>query len=257
MNRTSNSTSRRGFTLIELLAAVAVLGLIVAYASQLLSGGMKIWSSGNKKSESNNAGRAAIEFVAREMGAALPSLGMALHSDADDHLGRASDRIAFAALSERPGTNTYLGSTYFQREVRQVLYKVLKFDHAGPDGSTIYALGCHNSRSPNTLDCYDNPKWADTYVDYSGANDKFSIIAENVRNFEIFVYDQSGAPVSNFKTSQNGQPFYADIYLEILAADDAVKVSMMGESIDYAQRNTHRYHARVYFTNKRGYEIDT
>lgn len=246
-----NRHRARGFSLIELLAAIAILSIIVLAMSRIFGDSSKIWKLGNKKLESNVTGRNAIELMARELAGAMISRpgvngpSLKLDSDIDSYLGLSSDRLSFVSLSPNGNPADYI------RDFQQVHYRVIP-SNTKPNH---YNLVVHYLRVRNNND-FDSPTnsywWSDFWNKNLSATNS-GTLAENVRNFEVFIADQSGTPRANYDTRIHGPPLYIDIYLEVLASDDAAKAAVLGAADPYVNRATRRYQTRVYLANRRGY----
>lgn len=245
--------SRRcGFTLIEIMAAVAILALMVVFLANVFNNTSKIWKLGNKRVESNNSGRAAIEFVSRELSSAMVGgkLEMELASDfaGDEVYGSSqarSDRIAFASSTSTPQD----APSYPVRQIKQSVFAVITTNGAkGP-----YFLVNHNFFAPSYVqNAYeDTAGWtANLLKGVTFGNS--SVIAENVRNFEVWVYDQTGQPVDDYKSWINGPPLFIDVYLEVLAEEDATRAAEGASDDDTLNRATRRYHTRIFMPNVLG-----
>lgn len=263
MNRVA-SQRRGGFTLIEIMAAVTVLAIIVVFMANVFANTSKVWKLGNKRVESNNSGRAAIEFVAREISSAMAggTFELAIDSKAESIYGSSraeSDRIAYvssaitpqAVVSVPPGS----GYEFLQRQIKQSVFAVMSTN--GTKGP--YFLVHHNM-----LGCDDakeilrdlSADWCveGTYGLLKKKLDinKTSIVAENVRNFEVFVYNQQAVPVPDYKSWVHGPPLFIDVYLEVLAEEDAIRAGLGRTSDEELTRATRRYHTRVFMPNVQG-----
>lgn len=251
MNRPA-SQRRRGFTLIEIMAAVSVLAIIVVFMANVFANTSKVWKLGNKRVESNNSGRAAIEFVARELSSALISgtVELELKSDADPIYGSGkarSDRIAFASTLTTP----QVAPSYPVRELKQSVFAVISTNGAkGP-----YMLMLHNFFAPSYVkDIFqEQTEWTGYLVSPAAVTiGNSSVIAENVRNFEVFVYNQQAVPVPDYKSWVHGPPLFIDVYLEVLAEEDAIRAGLGMTSDEELTRATRRYHTRVFMPNVQG-----
>ncbi|XHR30981.1 MAG: type II secretion system protein J [Chthoniobacteraceae bacterium] len=67
----TGGTRRRGFTLLEVLIGTLVLALLVALLSQMLGRVSGVWQQGHAQVEKSEGGRAILEFMARELQAAM------------------------------------------------------------------------------------------------------------------------------------------------------------------------------------------
>jgi prepilin-type N-terminal cleavage/methylation domain-containing protein len=242
---------RSGFTLIELLAAIAILAIIVVAMGRIFADSTNAWRIGVKKIESNCSGRSALDFMSQELSQAIVDdrLSMKLKSNADSHLGKDSDRLYFVALNqvaERRSNTTYRGCM-------QVRYSVMP----SPDGTNTFSLVRHVDEKWNTgaVSCYEDPSWWQSMDGYNASMDNAAVLADNVRNFEVWVYDRQGNPRPDYDSTSDGPPLWIDLYLEVLAEEDAIKASYMTDQ-DFIERSTHRYQARVYPQNGLGYTPD-
>lgn len=238
-----------GFTIIELLAAMAVLLIMVALLSRVFGSAASTWRSGNKRIESNNTGRSALEFMSRELAGLitcsnLPTLK--LDSDADTILGMDSDRLTFVTLSHKA---EFRGSKY--RDVQQVHYAIAEMpSEAGRYG--LYRWVTEDSDSPY-FSSYEDPHWYSSMANQSPTVDWCALIAENVRSFEVFITPVgSDTPQAEYETS-DGPPAAIDIYLEVLAEDDALRASLTPSDSTFLNAATRRYATRIYVQNRAGY----
>ena len=243
------SVHSRGFSLIELLASIALLVIVTLLMTRIFSSASMAWRNGNKRIESNNNGRAAIDFVSRELaglivGTNYPNLHM--DSDEDTYLGRASDRITFVTLNH---LSEYRGSEKY-RDVQQVQYRVIE----QPGFTNRYCLMRYVVERvySASFTSYEDPNWVDAMDNLS---DSFgNIIAENIRSFEVFVTLTNGAIDADYSyTPAKGPPAAIDVYLEVLAEDDANKASLMPGNTSWIALQTRRYATRIYVENRAGY----
>ena len=65
------NTRLRAFTLIELLAAVSVFGLMLLITARIFSDSTRAMEIGMHSAEVQSNGRAVMDFVARELSAAV------------------------------------------------------------------------------------------------------------------------------------------------------------------------------------------
>lgn len=248
---------RYGFTLIEVMAAVAVLAILVVFMGRVFSESSKVWKLGGKRVESNNSGRAAIDFIASEISSAIINgkLELQRNENADTIYGTQSDRIAFMASSGTPSDvdDTYKYSRkYTARQIRQSAFAVIQTNSSG---TGPYFLAYHNEFNPGAMyDAFSGTAWAQTLMNDTKA-DNSSVIAENVRNLKIYIYDQRGALITSnpYQSWQHGLPLFIDVYLEVLGQEDAIKASL--GAINYPAM-AHRYCTRVFMPNVQGYTRD-
>ncbi len=242
---------RSGFTLIELLAAVALLALITLLLARMFGASSALWRAGNKRIESNNSGRTGIEFMARELSHLIVSPGgptMVQDSDQDTYLGMKSDRITFVAMNHYAEWRS--GDRY--RDVQEIRYQVVSM----PGKTNRYQLARYVvEKYENSFNSYEYPtNWMD---DMNGQLTNYaSVLAENVRNFEVFITPVGAtAPQSDYVYDAANPPSTIDIYLEVLAEDDAVKAALMPNNDPFLNAATHRYATRVYVLNREGYAL--
>lgn len=255
-----------GFTLLEILAAVSVLAIIVLFMGNIFSNSSRVWKLGNKRIESNNAGRAAVEYIAREISTAYVdgSFELRLYSDKDMIYpgGDLSDRIAFMSGTTTPQFSTTL--TYrIVRQIKQCMFAVVG-SNKGP-----YTLVQKVFQTPTEItQASQNTTWPDDIsaaVDSGAATmNSLSVIADNVRNLEFFVYVQdpaTGKPraVSDYKSwepsgglTNTVMPLYVDIYLEVLGEEDAIKAANGLNKPEDLRRMARRYFTRAYLPNAQG-----
>lgn len=240
-----------GFTIIELLAAMAVLLIMVALLSRVFGSAASTWRAGNKRIESNNTGRSAMEFMARELSGMIvdPSRpSMAMDSDYINTLGMMSDRITFVTLSHKSRFNS--GKKY--RDVQQVHYAV-----AQVPGYTnrfgLYRWVTENFDS-SYFTSYSDDDWYESMYDQSANALNCGILADNIRNFEVFITPLGESePQSDYTYSPLKPPAVIDIYLEVLAEDDAVRAALTPNDTTFINAATRRYATRIYVQNRAGY----
>ncbi len=242
---------RTGFTLIELLAAVALLAMITLLMGRIFGASSSLWRAGNKRIESNNSGRTGIEFMAREMSHMIVSSGgptLVQDSDRDDYLGMKSDIITFVAMNHYAEWRS--GNRY--RDVQEIRYQVA----AMPFKTNRFQLVRYVvEKYANSFNSYESP--TDWMSDMDGQATNFaSVLAENVRNFEVYITPVGAtAPKSDYVYDATNPPSTIDIYLEVLAEDDAIKAAFMPNNDPFLNAATRRYATRVYVLNRDGYAL--
>lgn len=254
--------SRRGFTLIELLAAMTILTIMVLLISRLFADSTRLWKVGTKRIESNTDGRAVVDFMVREISAALCDgvngpLGLKLDSDSHNAFGMRPDTLYFctsAQTAERRGTTS---SPKDYRQVSQVIYSLMKMEAADNSDYTddryrIVRAGME--RLGGSYTCYDSGGFPQGSYSIAGLNPQ--TLAENIRTLEFWVYDTNGVSIADFDSSIHGRPAYVEVYLEMLGQDDAIKASLMSGSVqaDYCNRMARRYVGRAYLHANGGRE---
>lgn len=272
MRRTLRS-GIRGFTLIEMLASMAILLIISLFVARLFNDGTRVWKLGNRRVEQTADGRAVIEFMVRELSAAIADdrLVFAHRMDADSNiLGMDADRIYFVTtdqIAEYSNNKTY-------RQIKMASYHIAPMRDINAKDITnrwrIVRSGVEDAKS-SFFDAYINKDW---WTKSEWNNLSFaSTLAENVRTLEFWLYDtdgkfiasSDGAYVGKTYRSDNGaRPLgFIEIYIEMLGEQDAVKAAMLmdadkkQEAIDFADRASRRYVGRVYMNQGRGYAPGT
>jgi hypothetical protein len=236
---------------------MAVLMLLVALLARVFGSATTAWRAGNKRIESNNTGRSAVEFMARELSGLLvspssPTISMRLQSDADNFLGMRSDRLTFVSLSHlaefyySPSSN----SQTRYRDVHQIHYAVATNFNGG---YSLYRWVTENWDA-DEFSSYETTNWVGGMNGQSPSSFNSAVLADNVRNFEVFVTPLGGLlPVANYTYTGNNPPAVIDIYLEVLAEDDARQVAAINATDEQVTRLTRRYATRIYVNNKDGY----
>lgn len=246
---------RRGFTIIELLAAMAVLLIMVALLSRVFGSAASTWRAGHKRIESNNSGRAAMEFMSRELSAVVMSKKdgptFVLESDQTNTLGMLSDSLYFVTMSHRAEYRS--GQKY--RDVQQVCYAVRPSVTNQPGRYALYRFVYEVFDNTN-FSCYVNNVWTSSLKRLT-ANPTVngSILADNVRSFEVFVTPVGeDDPQEDYSLESEPPPAAIDIYLEVLAEEDAVRASLTPGDTAFMNAATRRYATRIYVQNRAGYE---
>lgn len=257
-------TSRRssGFTIIELLASMAILIIMVLALSRIFGAGADAWRNGNKRIESNNSGRSAMEFMSRELSGLIVSPQrptLLQQSDADSFLGMDSDRLTFVTLSHTAEFRTNTSTKY--RDVQQVHYEVAPmYDEYTKlfltNRYALYRFVTENAGAAS-FSAYRDTKWlADMDQQTPNFSGSGAVLAENVRNFEVFITPVGETePQSDYDYDKDGPPGTIDIYLEVLAEADSIKGSLMPNNQAFLNAATRRYATRIYFQNRAGYAV--
>ncbi|MBW7909329.1 MAG: prepilin-type N-terminal cleavage/methylation domain-containing protein [Kiritimatiellae bacterium] len=253
---------RKGFTLIELLAAMAVLMILVLLLSRVFGVAANAWRSGNKRVESNNAGRAALEFMSRELSGLIASPQrptMVLDADVDDALGMASDRLSFVTLDHQA---EYRGTKY--RDVQMVRYAIGPMPtNSSQTAAGRYALYryVYEDYDNANFTCYTSDSWIDAF-DNQQKNPALlgQVLADNIRSFEVFITPLGATePDSKYNALDDGPAASIDIYIEILAEEDAIRAALLPEGTaktEFLNSSVRRYATRIYVQNRAGYAIN-
>jgi len=280
---------RAGFTLIELLAAMAVLAVIILLLAQMFADSRRVWAIGSRSVEGNMAARAVIDYMVRDISAALintSNFSMAHYQNVETGDFSSSsddprpDELFFVELSDSPNSN--------QRAVQQVVYYVNNMrDEQDKKMPFRYRL-MRGVRKTNDLACLRTPDWCvyprpdnqtdlDIYVN--------QVVAENVWSFDLWYYSVltfikgggAGNPpaeseyeadciATHLKSGQinsmvTGPPVFIDILLEMLSDDESIEIATIAannESLaaELARKKARRYFTRIYFRNETGYRHD-
>ena len=241
-----------GFTLIELLAGMAILTIMVLFLGKMFSDSVAIWKLGNKRIENNTDGRAAVDFMLRELSSMIcdTTLTCRLYSNVTNVLQADSDAFYFVAQNPEPQEE--------QREAMEVGYFVTQMIdvHSNKISGRYRVLRAETERATAvTYQCYTNQQWCGYFRTNATGN---SILAENVRSLEFWVYDSNDVVRFNYDSSVHGPPSKVDVYLELLGEDDAVKASYMTTPAvqqDFVERLSKPYVGRAYLSNRKGYVL--
>ena len=256
-----NRSSQKGFTIIELLTGMTLLVIMVLFLSRIFTDASSMWRLGNKRVESSFDGRAALDFMSREVAATISDsvLSLRMFSDATNlHNGVSADFLAFITADHNPLTAA--GNANRHRQVKQVIYWVDNMRRIDETGAIIpnrYRIRRSEvlSQDAGAFRCYTDKDWWDRSSN-SGAWSAADIIAENVRTLEFLVYDRTGVSRFNYDSQIHGPPAWVDIVVELLGEDDAIRVAQMpvgNVATEMADRAARRYFQRVYFNNSPGY----
>ena len=252
---------RRGFSLIELLAGVTILLMIMAMLGAIFADTAAAWRIGTSRSDRTSGGRAALDFMIRELSSALvdEQLSMAVNSDAGDYFthdrqfGYLSDAVFFLTAADVPETG-------FERATREVAYFVTSMrDSEGNEMPHRWRLVRAVRRNADKMRAYFDRSWALHWTPVP-----YKTVIENIAAFEIFTYGESSRRSEsnwyshglNSGNPRDGMlPLYMEIYLEVLGEEDAIRAAAIAEGNEaesraYARRRSKRYVARVNFENR-------
>jgi prepilin-type N-terminal cleavage/methylation domain-containing protein len=265
MNRSKNSlAANRGFTLIELLAAMAILATLVLFIGRLFADASTIWRLGNKRIESATDGRAAVDFMVRELSSAVADdvLSLQHRYNIDPTIGEyRADRIYFVTLDNKPDVDN------LHRQAKQVSYRVAKMkdalDQDIPHRWRILRQEVSKSSLPS-FRCYIDPYWwrypspANAVMDQGGV-----VIAENVRTLEFWVYNAAGETFPDYDSMTDGPAVMVEVYLEMLAEEDSIKAAAIAAATrwdspatkSFVTEKSKRYVGRAYLNNQFGYAL--
>jgi hypothetical protein len=245
--------------MIEVLASMAVLAIIILVIGRIFAESTKAWEVGNKEAAANNNGRAVVDYIARELSAAVvgtTNLTLKLQSDVFDTYGPAgsiqADEVYFVALSEEP---RYTGGK-LKRSARQLGF------HLSRTSNSVHRFQLTRREAnslPAPLVCYTDPDWWQNQK-----NQWPSVLAENVVTFEVWMYrDDQGTlrEEPNYDSATFGPPYLADIYVEMLSESDAIKADILqnadpNAALEFVNQNSKGFKARIHFNNRWGHTGD-
>lgn len=248
-----------GFTVIELLAGMTLVVLMVLFLTKIFTDTSTAWASSTKRVESNMAGRTAVQFMARELAAAIvdDTLTLKLESDEDLALGLYSDRIYFMTSDQR----AQLGSSpNYYRQTKGIAYKISPMKHPVtntnlPHRFRVMRAGLEDYASTNFMPYTDSQWWQRVSNDTSLFQET---LVENVRALEFWVFDRNGNQFFSYDSSVHGPPAFMDVMIELLPDSDARRIALIGNDADrdaYSDRVARRYFTRVHFHNFQGYAL--
>lgn len=278
--------STAAFTMIELLAAITILMIIVSIMGVIFAESDRAWTQGNSMVESNTEGRAALHMIGHDLQYAIADdiLTFAMRDDREtlETFGHMNSEICFVSLIQKPeeSGNDDLRATqqvfYYISERtnddttdgkplgRYQLMRTAINTHI-PDGST-YGSAYYDPNS-GTL----NRDWYEQGRSDGGraSLDHTAVIAENVTALRFFAPDDQGELVTEYFSedylNKDRLPQYVDVFLELMGEKDAILAAdlakRLGDSdekvLDFVEKNSRRYTARVYFQNRAGYRKRT
>jgi prepilin-type N-terminal cleavage/methylation domain-containing protein len=271
MTRNSKQPMRAAFTLIEMLAAMAILVVLILFLGRVVAESSTVWSAGARRTEMNVWGRAAMDFITRDISAMIADdvIRFEVKSDVDEAFGFDADRIHFLSLNQtsESGRRTASAIIYYIRPMVDPVnneriprrYRLTRNAWVSVPQITAYT-GNVNPSIPGDLD------WTDR-APQSGTSDD---VAENIRTFEVFAYDYnfeehfdySNMTPNDLNGSQSfGPPLWVDVYMEVFSQSDAERAADLGRiygernriTTEYVRRNVQRFAVRVFPHNSTGY----
>ena len=226
---------RRGpqsaFTLLEVLLAMGIVTMLVLMIANMFQEVSASCSIGTQSAERNTAGRAGVDFIARELSqavagpieAAQPPPG---HPNIRFQLLNGNE-LQFVALSGDPQVGRALrGAFFYYDNVKKTLQYTNSPSAFNPYNADPSFSGAGQMLITNVTDFY--------LTAYTNAND--------------LINKQNSTPDYDSLAASNRLPVCVDIYLEVLGNDDAKKAAAGGA--DFINRNARRYTTRVYFHNR-------
>jgi type II secretory pathway component PulJ len=269
---TTGPQGTAAFTMIELLAAITILMIIVSIMGVIFSESDRAWSQGTAMVERNTEGRAALNLLGHDLQYALADdvLTFAMRDDRDDleTFGHLNSEICFVSLSQRPEES----GTDNARATQQIFYYVTERtadDKVGgtPLGRYQLMRTAINTDMTDGRSAYGNTLWYDQGANNGGQGtfNSTSIIAENVVALRFFAPNDQGdldtEYLSEDERYKNRLPQYVDVFLEVMGEKDAIRAADLAERLgdtdpkvlDFVEKHSRRYTARVYFQNRAGY----
>ena len=213
--------------------------VIVLVVTNLFDQASRNWNTGVDNAELNNAARAAIDLMTRELESAVAG---PIDSDqlrgATNFLFRINpdgNEVQFISLTETPSS--------VHRALRAVRYTFnppLAGDHINTLNRAIVN---------QAFAAYTNESW----IAPSGFND--NPMAERLSDFYMEPFDDNGTSWLPAVTSSNRLPAYMDIHMKIVSREAYEIYSSMGKEPHpgYLENNSRIYSTRVYFANRNGY----
>lgn len=227
----------RAFTLIEVLVSMTILVVIVLLVTNLFDQASKNWRVGIDNVEMNNAARAALDLMTRELESAVagPIESACLNGATDlQFVMLDSNDVEFISLAQTPDAK--------HRALRAIRYR---FTPPGAGGISKLIRSLEN----NKFDCYTNKNWT---VNIGGIND--DDMAERVADFYMVPFDDNGTPWDlSDVVETNRLPAFMDIHVKIVSREAFEISSKMSVPDNYLENNSRIFSTRVYFANRNGY----
>ena len=254
---------RTGFTLIELMVAMVVLSILMVMVATIFNDATKAWTLGTRRAETNGSGRAVVDFMARELSAAIADEQITFIATNDFSTAMYESRgdlLAFVAANRNPENS-------LERTTEEVWYYAMPMKDSNGDnlpGRYRLMRAAKNVTAGSGTECYTNKGWWRS-IPSGGA------LIENISAFEVRAYhhdvDKNNV-LKNFysktdavdKGLEHALPDFVEIYLEVLDEKDAMTAQMMYDNNvpdkdKFVERRAKRYTARVYPNSREGYRI--
>lgn len=243
--RSTAYSLQSGFTLIEVLVAMTVLSVLILMVANIFQSSSVAWNIGTQKADMNTAARAALDYMARDLAAAVAGPIEKAGSGGADYLTfrqQSLGDLRFLTMAQDPKIDA--GDTY----------RALRGSFFWLDSNKLRY--CRKTAyTPTSLDCYGNESW------YSGRGPQENFgdyLITNVLDLQCFVYTNesdlaTGTPAPNMTHYQ--LPICVDIALEMLSDDDMLRYNKLTGTpqTEFKNRNAKLYSTRVYFPNRKGY----
>ncbi|MBU4498307.1 MAG: hypothetical protein KKG09_09920 [Verrucomicrobia bacterium] len=225
------------FTLLEVILSLGIVTMLVLMIANMFQEVSVSWNLGTQSAERNTAGRAAVDFIARELAqavagpidAAQPPVG---HPNIRFQLINGNE-LRFVALAGEVQNGRALRGALFRYQITERRLQYWR-------------------QTGGAFDPYStDPGWTGGQM-----------LVTNVTDFQVLAFagagDLAGGGVTDYDSSANDNrlPVCVDIYLEVLGNDDAVKagyITIAADKTAFINSNTRRYTTRVFFNNRMGW----
>ncbi len=228
------------FSMIELLAAMAVLSIIVLIVSRLFTASSNMWSVGNQRVQQATNARAALDFMANEIGAALsdPVVGLKVENGTRrDMISNRSDILSFTTLTQKPD------AADGKREARMVTYHLEQGQ--APYSTNRFNLARGRLLNTPAMNAYNPP--SPSIPNHNTAADDLLIV--NVAAFQARVYVWNGASlqyVPNFQSdASTNAPAAIELVLGLLSDEEARRQDSIGPINNAVRRAAVRWYSTV------------
>lgn len=279
---TARRAGRFGFSLVEVLAAMAILAIIMVLLGRIFGDSTRAMKVGMRGAEVNASARAVMDFIARDISAAMfgppgttaPYLLLRTYNaespaglpPPDNILGLRTDdfrTLMFIAPINSP-TNSN------PRETKCVMYRMRHYQSGTNYLADRYELmrGEFYDQTNNQR-WYRDPNWSDPDTSastvFGATRNQGQVVVQNVRSFSVsYRTDFTGSAVAETdpaRTRTDVTPLaYLDLRLELLAEPDAIRAAEMWAvgtpsraALEFVERAVRRQFRRVYFMNQGGY----
>ncbi len=237
MNRAKGNLFRAGFTLVEIMVAMSVLAILVMMIGNIFQQVSSSWNIGTQSADANTAARAALNFMAQELGQAVAG-----------------------PIEAAPGAVNPLPCLSFEvaNNGTDVSFVTLTGEASrDADRGALRRSAFYFDSSSNVMRYARQVQWDASYTvepSHQGAH----TLIRNVVDFWMCVYSNR----TDFEVNQgwsenvrftNALPVCLDIYLEILSESDMARWQSRGKDNEFREQNAQSYSTRVYFQNRQGY----
>jgi len=245
----TNRTRQRsgGFSLIEVMAALTILSVMMIMLGQLFSNSSSAYRIGTGRSDMDGAARAALDFMAREIGSLQADSVLTMSVTTTNLLGRSMDVIRFVSLSNTPEIRS--GNRAY-REGMELCYTPLAYTN-NSNRVFLGRWGIEREDS-GSYTCYTSTTWHTSA--FSGQQTAWAnSLAENISNFKVYVYTRAGSYAATPYTSDTARlPLWIDLYLELLSDEHATQAALLAGSDrnEFLKQKARRYTQRVFLNNR-------